>query len=145
MLTDGKELVGGVQVAKWGYPTFNVWVVNKKFAAEHKDQLVAFMKAIDDANKAYLEDPAAWNASSPEAKAIADQTGAGVDAVPETLKGYTFLTLKEQLEPQWMGGDGIAKATKDTAVFLKGAGRIDKVIDDYSSAITDKYIKAALQ
>jgi len=145
MLKNGKQIVGGVEVAKWGYPTFNVWVVNKKFAAEHKAELVAFMKAIDEANKAYLKDPAAWSADSPEVKAIADQTGAAAADVPVTLEGYTFLTLADQLKPEWMGGDGIAKATKDTAAFLKGAGRIDKVVDDYSGAITDEYIKASIQ
>lgn len=143
MLKNGTLLVGGTQVAKWGYPTFNVWVVNKKFAAEHKDELVAFMKAIDDANKAYLKDPAAWGPDSPEAKAIADQTGATPETVPETLAGYTFLPLSDQLAPEWMGG-GIATATKDTAEFLKSAGRIDKVVDDYSGAITVDYIKAAV-
>lgn len=145
MLENGKTLVGGKQVAEWGYPTFNVWVVNKTFAKEHKDELVAFMQAIDEANKAYLKDPAAWDADSSEVKAIAAQTGAAAADVPVTLEGYTFLPLADQLKPEWMGGEGIPKATKDTAEFLKGAGRIDKVVDDYSGAITDTYIKAAAE
>jgi taurine transport system substrate-binding protein len=143
ILKTGKRLLGADQVAKWGYPTFNVWVVNKEFAASHKESLIAFMKTIDAVNQAYLKNPAAWTADSPEVKAIAAQTGADPKAVPVTLEGYTFLPLAEQLKPQWMGG-GIAKAVKDTAAFLKSAGRIDRVAKDYSGSVTVEYLKAAV-
>jgi len=43
-----------------------------------------------------------------------------------------------------MGG-GIAKAVKDTAAFLKSAGRIDRVVDDYSKSVNINYLKAAVQ
>lgn len=142
LLKTGTRLVGADRVAEWGYPTFNVWVVNKKFAAANKDALVAFMKAVDAANLAYLKNKAAWTADSAEIKSIAAQTGADPAAVPVTLEGYTFLPLGEQLKPSWMGG-GIAKAVKDTAAFLKSAGRIDRVADDYSSAVNLDYLKAA--
>jgi taurine transport system substrate-binding protein len=142
ILKTGKRLVGADKVAEWGYPTFNVWVVNKKFAAANKDALIAFMKAVDAANLDYLQNKAAWTANSAEIKSIAAQTGADPAAVPETLEGYKFLSLAEQLEPAWMGG-GIAKAVKDTAAFLKSEGRIDQVADDYSSSVNIDYLKAA--
>lgn len=142
ILKTGKRLVGADKVAEWGYPTFNVWVVNKKFAAANKDALIAFMKAVDAANLDYLKNKAAWTADSAEIKSIAAQTGADPNAVPETLEGYKFLPLPEQLEPAWMGG-GIAKAVKDTAAFLKSAGRIDQVSDDYSNSVNTDYLKAA--
>lgn len=144
LLKSGKLLVGADKIAEWGYPTFNVWVVNKKFAAANKDALVAFMKAVDEANNAYLGNMAGWTAESAEIKAIAAQTGADPKAVPLTLKGYTFLPLSEQLEATWMGG-GIAKAVKDTAEFLKSAGRIGQVADDYSGSITLEYLNAAVK
>lgn len=143
ILKTGKRLVGADTVAEWGYPTFNVWVVNKEFAASHRDSLIAFMKAVDAVNNAYLDNKAGWTAGSAEIKAIAAQTGADPKAVPGTLEGYTFLPLSEQLKPAWMGG-GIAKAVKDTAAFLKSAGRIDQVADDYSSAINLDYLNAAV-
>jgi taurine transport system substrate-binding protein len=144
ILKTGKRLVGADQVAEWGYPTFNVWVVNKKFAAANKDKLIAFMKAVDAANLDYLQNMAAWNADSANIKAIAAQTGADPKAVPVTLQGYKFLPLTEQLEPAWMGG-GIAKAVKETAAFLKSAGRIDHVADDYSNSVNIDYLKAAVK
>jgi taurine transport system substrate-binding protein len=144
ILKTGTRLVGADKVAEWGYPTFNVWVVNKEFAAANKDSLIAFMKAVDAANLDYLKNKAAWTADSAEIKAIAAQTGADPEAVPVTLEGYKFLPLAEQLEPAWMGG-GIAKAVKDTAVFLKSAGRIDNVSDDYSKSVNLDYLKTAVK
>jgi taurine transport system substrate-binding protein len=144
ILQTGSRLVGADKVAEWGYPTFNVWVVNKGFAAANKNALIAFMKAVDAANLDYLQNMAAWTADSAEIKSIAAQTGADPNEVPVTLEGYRFLPLAEQLEPAWMGG-GIAKAVKDTAAFLKSAGRIDQVADDYSKSVNIDYLKAAVQ
>ncbi len=144
ILKTGKRLVGADKVAEWGYPTFNVWAVNRKFAAENKEELIAFMQAVDAVNLDYLENKAAWTADSAEVKAIAAQTGADPDTVIVSLEGYKFLPLKDQLKPEWMGG-GIAKAVKDTAAFLKSAGRIDQVADDYSDYINTTYLKAAVK
>lgn len=144
ILKTGKRLVGADTVAEWGYPTFNVWVVNKEFAAENKDALIAFMKAVDAANQDYLQNMAAWTADSAQVKAVAAQTGADPETVIVSLEGYKFLPLADQLEPAWMGG-GIAKAVKDTAAFLKSAGRIDQVNDDYSEFINTDYLKMAAQ
>ncbi|MEJ2133689.1 MAG: taurine ABC transporter substrate-binding protein [Desulfofustis sp.] len=144
ILKTGKRLVGADKVAEWGYPTFNVWVVNKEFAAANKDSLIAFMKAVDAANLDYLKDMAAWTADSDQVKAIAAQTGAAPETVVVSLEGYKFLPLAEQLEDAWMGG-GIAKAVKDTAAFLKSAGRIDQVADDYSKSVNTDYLKAAVK
>ena len=70
--------------------------------------------------------------------------GADPNEVPVTLECYKFLPLAEQLEPAWMGG-GIAKAVKDTAAFLKSAGRIDQAADDYSNSVNTDYLKADVQ
>jgi len=144
ILKTGKRLVGADKVAEWGYPTFNVWAVNKEFAAANKDALVAFMKAVDAANLDYLNNMAAWTPDSRQVKAVAAQTGASPETVVVSLEGYKFLPLKEQLEPTWMGG-GIAKAVKDTAAFLKSAKRIDQAADDYSEYVNIDYLKAAVK
>ena len=143
ILKSGKRLVGADEVAKWGYPTFNAWVVNKKFAQSHEKSLVAFMRTVEAANEAYLKHPEAWTADSAPVKAIAAQTGADAKQVPETIKGYTFLPLSEQLKKEWMGG-ALPKTIKGTAEFLKSAGRLDHVSKDYSSVVTVKYLKEAL-
>lgn len=142
ILKSGKRLVGADEVAKWGYPTFNAWVVNKKFAQSHEKSLVAFMRTVEDANQAYLKDPASWSADSAPVKAIAAETGADAAQVPDTIKGYTFLPLSEQVKKEWMG-EALPKTIKATAVFLKSADRLDRVLDDYSPFVTVKYLKEA--
>ena len=144
ILKTGKRLFGADKVAEWGYPTFNAWVVNTEFAAENKKSLVAFMKVVDETNKAYLGNKAAWTADSKEIKAIAAEVGADPAQVPETIKGYQFLPLETQPKPEWLGG-AIAKTLKATAEFLKSAGRLDQVADDYSKYVTTEYVNEALK
>lgn len=143
ILKTGTRIVGADQTADWGYPTFNAWVVNTEFAASHKDQLVAFAKAVDQINMAYLNDKAGWTADNANVKAIAAATGAEAAQVPDVLTGYTFVPLKDQLSDKWLGG--AAKSMKATAEFLKGAGRIDTVADDYSGFVDTSILEAAVK
>jgi len=143
ILQTGKRLISANQTADWGFPTFDAWVVNKEFAAANKDAMVAFTKAMNEANEAYLKDPSAWTPDSAAVKVIAERTGAAPDQVPEIIEGFTYLPLSEQVSEKWLGG-GAAAALKATAEFLKEAGRIDQLADDYSDYVTDAFAKAAL-
>jgi taurine transport system substrate-binding protein len=141
ILQTGTFIVGADQTAAWGYPTFDGWVVNTEFAAAHPEQMVAFAKVMNEANMAYLADPAAWTADSAPVKTIAEVTGAAADQVPTILKGFTFIPLADQLSDAWLGG---AKANmKTTADFLVTAGRIDAAIDDYSAFVNTSIAEAA--
>ena len=142
ILKTGTLLVGADQTAEWGYPTFDGWVVNTEFAESHRDGMVALIRQMEASNQAYLKDPAAWTADSEPVKEIADYTGADAAQVPEILAGYTFLPIAEQVGPKWLGGSA-AKVMKSTAEFLKAAGRIDSVVDDYTPYVNDELIKAA--
>ncbi|MBO0902548.1 taurine ABC transporter substrate-binding protein [Jiella sp. MQZ13P-4] len=144
LMENGTRLVGADETAEWGYPTFDAWVVNKDFADKHKDAMIAFTKTMAEANDAYLADTSKWTADSAPVKTIADRTGAAPDQVPAVLSGYTFLPLKKQIESGWLGKKG-ADATKATAEFLKSAGRIDSVKDDYTPFVTDEFAKAAAE
>ena len=76
-------------------------------------------------------------------KTLAAATGADPAQVPEILEGFTFLPLSVQITDTWLGG--AAKTIKGTADFLKSAGRIDKVADDYTAFVNADYAKAAAQ
>jgi taurine transport system substrate-binding protein len=143
ILQTGTLLIGADETAAWGFPTFDGWVVNKDFGEANKDKIVAFLKEVDRVNKAYLANPAAWTADSAEVKALATATGADPAQVPEILSGFGFLPMSEQITDTWLGG--AAKTIKGTADFLKGAGRIDSVADDYSAFVNADYAKAAAQ
>jgi taurine transport system substrate-binding protein len=143
ILETGTRIVGANQTAEWGYPTFNAWVVNTEFAAENLTAMAEFAKVMDAANQAYLADPAAWTADNASVMAIADLTGAGADQIPEILKGYTFIPLADQVGDTWLGN--AASVMKSTAEFLKTAGRIDAVADDYSPFVNTAIAAEALK
>jgi taurine transport system substrate-binding protein len=141
ILQTGTFIVGADQTAEWGFPTFDGWVVNTEFAAANADAMVAFAKVMNEANQAYLADPAAWTADSAPVKTIAEVTGAAPDQVPGILKGFTFIPLADQLSDAWLGG--AAANMKTTADFLVKAGRIDAAVDDYSGFVTTAIAEAA--
>ncbi|PZQ97227.1 MAG: taurine ABC transporter substrate-binding protein [Cereibacter sphaeroides] len=141
ILQTGTFIIGADQTAAWGYPTFDGWVVNKEFAEKNPDAMVAFAKTMNEANMAYLSDPAVWTADSPQVQAIAKVTGAQADQVPNILKGFTFIPLADQMGDTWMGG--AAANMKATADFLVKAGRIDAALDDYAPFVNTSIAEAA--
>ncbi|GAB4387418.1 taurine ABC transporter substrate-binding protein [Albidovulum sp.] len=143
ILKTGKLIVGADETAKWGFPTFDAWVVNREFGMANKDKIVAFLREIEKANQSYLADPAAWTADSEPVKTLAAATGADPAQVPDILEGFGFLPMAEQVSDTWLGSAG--KTIKGTAEFLKAAGRLDSVKDDYSGFVNDEYARAAAQ
>ncbi|GMB79907.1 taurine ABC transporter substrate-binding protein [Shinella zoogloeoides] len=138
----GKVLATSADVAEWGGPTFDAWIVSKKFAEEHPDVVTAFVKVTGDATAAYRADPDAWNATSPEAEKIARLTGAKQDEVPALLKGYIFPTLEEQAGEKLLGG-GTVKAVADTSAFLLEQGKIPAALSDYSPYVSTRWVTDA--
>jgi len=141
ILKTGKLIVGAEKTAEWGFPTFDGWVVNTEFAAANADKVAAFLKEVDRVNGEYLADPAAWTADSEAVKTLAAATGADPAQVPDILKGFTFLPMSTQVTATWLGG--AAATIKDTADFLKSAGRIDTTAEDYSAFVSTAFAEAA--
>jgi taurine transport system substrate-binding protein len=131
-------------VAKWGGPTFDAWIVSKKFAEEHPDVVTGFVKVTGDAYASYRADPAKWSASSPEAEKIARLTGAKTDEVPALLKGYYFPTLQEQASKDLLGGQTVDAITK-TSAFLLEQGKIPAVLSDYKPYVSTRWVEEALK
>ncbi|MDP9587795.1 UNVERIFIED_ORG: taurine transport system substrate-binding protein [Shinella zoogloeoides] len=138
----GKVLATSADVAEWGGPTFDAWIVSKKFAEEHPDVVTAFVKVTGDATAAYRANPDAWNATSPEAEKIARLTGAKQDEVPALLKGYIFPTLEEQAGEPLLGG-GTVKAVSGTSAFLLEQGKIPAALSDYTPYVSTRWVTDA--
>lgn len=141
--TSGKVVLDSSQVAQWGAPTFDAWIVRSDFAEKHPEAVRDFAKVTGAAYAAFLEKPDAWSVSSPEAGKIAKVTGAKVEDVPLLLKGYVFPTLAEQASERFLGGETV-KAVAATSAFLKEQGKIDAVLPDYSNYVTAKFVSDAL-
>ncbi|MDC9826238.1 taurine ABC transporter substrate-binding protein [Devosia sp. ZB163] len=140
--TGGTVLADSTDVAEWGGPTFDAWIVRKDYAEANPDVVKAFVKVTGDAYAAYLADPAKWGADSQEAADIARLTGANAADVPALLKGYVFPTLADQAGPNYLGGATI-KAIADTAAFLAAQGKISAPLADYSAYVNASYVTAA--
>lgn len=137
----GTVLADSKQVADWGGPTFDAWIVRKDYAEKHPDIVTAFVKTTGEATDAYLANPAAWGPHSAEAQEIAKLTGAPAADVPALLKGYAFAGLKDQGSEQFLGG-ATAQAIKATAAFLEEQGSA-KALDDYAPYVNASFAIAA--
>jgi len=141
--TGGTVLADSADVAEWGGPTFDAWIVRKDFAEANPDVVTAFVKTTADAYADYLADPAKWDAESEPAKKIAGLSGANAADVPALLKGYVFPSLEEQASATFLGG-GTVTAVAATAQFLVEQGRISEALPDYAPYVTTKFVEAAL-
>ncbi|ESW90817.1 MULTISPECIES: taurine ABC transporter substrate-binding protein [unclassified Mesorhizobium] len=141
--TTGKVELDSSQVAAWGAPTFDAWIVRTDFAEKNPDAVRDFVKVTGESYAQFLAKPEAWSVSSPEAAKIAKITGAKLEEVPQLLKGYVFPTLEEQASDKFLGG-GTVKAIEAASAFLKEQGKIDAVLPDYSKYVSSKYVTEAL-
>ncbi len=129
-------------VAKWGGPTFDAWIVSKKFGEEHPEIVTGFVKVTGDAYADYRTKPEAWSAGSPQAEKIARLTGAKPEEVPNLLKGYYFPSLEEQASADLLGGATV-KAIAQTSAFLLEQGKIPAVLPDYAPYVSARWAQEA--
>lgn len=139
----GTVLTSSAEVARWGAPTFDAWIARRDFAESDPLAVTAFVKVTADAYKAYADDPAAWSATSDNAKTIAHLTGSKPEEVPALLKANIWPTLADEVSPALLGG-GTTKAITATADFLKEQGKVQAVLPDYAPYVTKTFAERAL-
>ncbi len=139
----GKVLTDSAEVAKWGAPTFDAWIVRKDFAAAHPDFVTAFVRVTGKAYAEYRKNGKSWGADSAQAEKIARLTGAGKADIPALLAGSQFPTLDEQASARLLGG-GSVRTLSDTSLFLKEQKKADKVLASYQGFVTPRFAKLAL-
>jgi taurine transport system substrate-binding protein len=146
---NGRVLITSGEVAKaTGKATFDGFVVDRKFARENAEFVARFVKVLAATDANYRDHKSAWNAGSPQAAAIAQESGANAQDVPASLALYAFPTLSEQASAAWLGGgaqSGAAKSLAATAAFLKTQGTIQNVLPDYSTGVDPQFVQRALR
>lgn len=138
----GKVFASSADVAKWGAPTFDAWIVRKDFAEKHPEIVAQFVKVTGDSYADYAKNGASWTPTSPEVAAIAKLTGAKAEEIPDLLKGNEYPLLDDQLSKAVLGG-GTVDAIVQTSTFLKEQGRIDAVLDSYDVYVSSAPAEAA--
>lgn len=102
----GKVLADSSQVAKWGAPTFDAWVVRKDFAQKHPEVVAAFARVTGEAYAAYRKDPKAFAGDAAKVDKIVRLTGAKKEEVAELLAGSKFPTGGAGELAGWQHGEG---------------------------------------
>ncbi|BEV73741.1 taurine ABC transporter substrate-binding protein [Paludibacterium sp. THUN1379] len=136
----GKVLTSSSQVAQWGGPTYDIWIVRKDFAEQHPEIVQRFTKVSLDAIAQYQANPQAFIANTANLEKISRLTGAAPADVIAGLKGNRFLGQREQLvrlQKQFVSD------VTHTAQFLKAQGKVDSLQSDYSPWINSQFVKAA--
>jgi taurine transport system substrate-binding protein len=134
---NGTVLATSSDVAKWGSPTFDLWVARKDFAAKNPAFLSQFAQVSVAAYEGFRANPEAYLANAGNLQKIARVTGAKPEDVKVLLRGDFFPTRAEQT--QLLNGS-VIKGVADSAAFLKAQGKLDAVLPDYSPYATAQFI-----
>jgi len=138
----GKVLTNSAEVAKWGAPTFDAWIVRKDFAQKNPDFVTAFVKVTGKAYADYRAHGGDWKAGSPQFEKISRLTAAKQSDIAELLAGSGFPTLPEQAQ---LLSNGTVKALAATSGFLQEQKKVERVLTDYQPYVNPAFAKAAIQ
>lgn len=137
---DGNVLVTSTQLAQWGAPTYDIWIVRRDFASTHAAFLTAFARTAGLSIEQFNADPKGYAASQDHLASIASVTGSSQDVARAMLLGNRYLNLAEQGQ---VLRQTLPKVLGDTARFLKAQGKLDAVLGDYGSCVTDAFVQSA--
>ncbi|MEC5397434.1 taurine ABC transporter substrate-binding protein [Uliginosibacterium sp. H1] len=136
---NGKILATSADVAKWGAPTFDAWIVRKDFADKNPDFVKQFAKVTLDSYAAYRADPKKWAANAANLEKVARVSGAKQEEIASLLEGNHFPLAREQAT---LLGTPTVKAVADTSNFLKEQGKVDSVQSSYAPYVSVSYVPA---
>ncbi len=134
VLTDAKE------VATWGAPTSEVWVVRNDFAAKHPEVVKNFAAVTLHSFDHYRQDKAQWTVDSKPIQDIARLTGVKAANVPQLLTGAHYPDRQQELSPALLGG-GTVHAIAQTANFLQQQGLVAQVLPDYQPYVNAQFVR----
>ncbi len=138
MKESGNVLLTGAEKEELGILVFDVTSAPASFVAEDSETLAKFLKVTADAN-------AMWNSGEHTEEmlpVIAKDAGMDEQATKETLDGFVFPSVEEQLSAKWLGG-GSQKFMQGVAQVFVDAGSIDGALDSYDATVNLGPLKAA--
>lgn len=137
MKEHGNTLLTGAEKEELGIQVFDATTVATQWARENADLLAKFLRVTADMNAKY-----AAGGAGQMLPVIAKAAGMKQQATKETLAGFEFPTMKEQLSKQWLGG-GTQKFLKEVGDFFVEQGTIPKSRNSYDNAVDASYLRAA--
>jgi taurine transport system substrate-binding protein len=141
----GKVLMDSGTMARRGYPTWDVGVVMKDFAAKYPHVVVDYLKAECQAIDYWHQHP------KKSAELIAKDLGLSVAETTREMSGTYMIPCHQQLTADYLGtpqhkGKFVATLIS-TAKFLKSQNRLPEVKPDsvYSDFINPSYLETAMK
>lgn len=138
----GRVIAGSDDVARWGSPTYDAWVVRRDFARDDPADVAAFVRVSLQAIEDWRRRRAQLTPNSAPVRAVAAITGADPADVPALMANNDYPDAAAQAGPRLLGG-GLADDLAATAAFLKSAGKVDRVLPDYHGFIDPRWARAA--
>lgn len=139
MKESGNILLTGTEKEELGILVFDVTSASASYVSENGDELAKFLKVTADAN-------AMWNGGGEMAAkmlpVIAKDAGMDEEATAETLAGFVFPSVDEQLSEKWLGGGSQTFMGGVAQVFLD-SGSIDSALDSYEGTVNTGPLMAA--
>lgn len=137
MKEHGNTLLTGAEKEALGIQVFDATTVTTQWAQENAELLSKFLKVTADMNAQY-----AGGGAGEMLPTIAKAAGMDKIATEETLAGFVFPTIEQQLSAKWLGG-GTQQFLKEVGDFFVEQGTIPKARDSYESAVDTSYLEAA--
>jgi len=136
MKEHGNTLLTGAEKEALGIQVFDATTVSAQWAQENPELLAKFLKVTADMNKQFLTD------SKTMLPVISKVAGMTEDATRNTMAGFLFPDIQEQLSDKWLGG-GTQKYLKAVGDFFVQQGTIPKARNDYNDAVDASYLESA--
>lgn len=138
--SSGGELImtGAEQVADIGIDTYDIVSIPTSFGEENPQAVINFLRATQEFNDRWAEDPDAFNGTIASAS--------GMEDVGNFLSGptwFSFPDLDEQLTDDWLGSTVASNMTDQVQTFVD-LGQIDSTIGDFSGAVDSSFLEAAI-
>jgi len=133
----GNVLMSGAEKEQLGIQVFDATTVATQWAQENAELLEKFLKVTAQMNKQFANKHA-----DKMLPVIAKAAGMNIKVTKDTIKGFSFPDIKEQLSSKWLGG-GTQKFLKEVADFFVTQGIIPKARNSYNDAVDSSYLEAA--
>lgn len=140
----GTIILTSAQMAKAGYPTWDIAVVRKDFAKKYPELVSKFVKTEAKAIEFWHQD------SKKSAEIIAEELALPKDDVSRMMAGTAMVAAKDQLRSAYLGTSnkkgGFVDTLYSTAQFLAEEKRIPAVLGkkQYEAFINPSYLEAAI-
>ena len=139
MKEHGNVLLTGAEKTELGILVFDATTAPASFVAENAEMVEKFLAVTAGANQMWKAGGFAASAMLP---IIAKDSGMDVDATAETLAGFVFPSVDDQLSGAWLGGNA-ATFMKGVADVFVESGSIDSSLDSYEGAVNAGPLGAA--